>query len=205
MPTPIDAWTRVLALGRWHVGDAHYWRAWNRHQLRDLDAAWADAQEAKKTLYNTDVYGLSGIIAYDQGTLDLARVDLEKALTISAANCAAAWYLGLVHTTQERWTAGGEAFEGAERCYRAEVEIARAQRLAAEAADEPAEVKAARVADAEATIRDGERQAAMSAYNAGFGFVRAGTRDRARPLLDRAATHPDMTARARELLGSLDR
>ena len=59
----IDALSRVIDLGRWFVGDAHYWRAWNQHARRELDAAWADSEAARRTLYNTDVLALAGLNA----------------------------------------------------------------------------------------------------------------------------------------------
>jgi tetratricopeptide (TPR) repeat protein len=201
----VAAASRLIDLGRWRTGDARYWRAWNRHQLREHEAAWADVSEAKKTVYTTDVFGLSGIIAYDRGQLEVARGELEKAIELSDANCAAAWYLGLTHSGRERWPDSGGAFEHAERCYLRDVSLARAQKAAAEASETDAETRAAQIADAEATIREGEAQAALAAYNAAFSLVRAGEPSRARPFLDRALAHPAVEPRARELVEYLAR
>jgi tetratricopeptide (TPR) repeat protein len=200
----IDALSRVVDIGRWSVGDALYWRAWNRHAIGDLDTAWVDIEQARGTLYNTNVYGLAGRIAFDRKALDTARPLLEKAVELSEANCGAAWFLALVHTTEERWLAGGAAFEAAETCYRADVVRAQAerQRADAEAADDAARE---RQAQAEASIRTAERQAALSAYNAAFAFVRGNQKERSRPLLDRAAQHPEVSDRALELRAFVDR
>ena len=201
----IDALSHVVDLGRWSVGDALYWRAWNRHAIGELDTAWADIEQARTTLYNTNVLGLAGRIAFDRKALDIARPLLEKAIELSAANCAAAWFLGLLHSTEERWLAGGAAFEGAETCYRADV--ARVQeegrRAAADALDDTA--RAERQAQTEAAIKTAERQAALSAYNAAFNLVRGGEPARSRPLLDRAVQHPEVSDRARELRAFVDR
>ena len=198
----IAALTKVLELGRWFRGEAFYWRAWNAHALGELDAAWSDIEEARKIVYSTDVYGLAGRIAHDRGEFDTARPLLEKAIELSDANCAAAWYLGLVHSARERWREGGDAFEGAERCYRADAEHLRQEQRRAEAGDPDA---VARAAEIEAGIRAAEQQAALAAYNAAFNFVKGGDRDRARPLLDRAVTHPAAADRARELRAFVDR
>jgi tetratricopeptide (TPR) repeat protein len=198
----IAALTKVLELGRWFRGEALYWRAWNAHALGELDAAWSDIEEARKIFYNTDVYGLAGRIAHDRGEFDTARPLLEKAIELSDANCAAAWYLGLVHSARERWLEGGAAFEGAERCYRADVEHLQQEQRRAEAGDADAVARAAEIA---AGIRSGEQQAALAAYNAAFNVVKGGDRDRARPLLDRAVTHPAVADRARELRAFVDR
>ena len=201
----IDALTHVVELGRWSVGDALYWRAWNRHAIGELEAAWADIEQARTTLYNTNVYGVAGRIAFDRKALDIARPLLEKAVELSDANCAAAWFLGLLHSTEERWLAGGAAFEAAETCYRADIARAQAEaRLAAgDAADEAA--RAEQQAQTEAAIRTAERQAALSAYNAAFNLVRGGEPARSRPLLDRAVQHPEVSDRARELRAFVDR
>ena len=201
----IAALSRVVELGRWSIGDALYWRAWNRHAIGELDTAWADVEEARKTLYNTNVYGLAGRIAFDRKALDIARPLLEKAVELSEANCAAAWFLGLLHSTEERWLAGGAAFEGAETCYRAEATRVQeeGQRAAADALDDAA--RAERQARTEESIRTAERQAALSAYNAAFNLVRGGEPARSRPLLDRAVQHPEVSDRARELRAFVDR
>jgi tetratricopeptide (TPR) repeat protein len=201
----IDALSHVVELGRWFVGDALYWRAWNRHATGDLDAAWADVELARTTLYNTEVYGLAGRIAFERKALDTARPLLEKARDLSDANCTAAWFLGLLHSTEERWLDGGAAFEAAEACYRADITRAEAeQRLAAgDAGDEAA--RAEQQAQADASIRTAERQAALSAYNAAFNLVRGGEPARSRPLLDRAVLHPEVSDRARELRAFVDR
>ena len=202
----IDALSHVVDLGRWSVGDALYWRAWNRHAIGELEPAWTDIEQARTTLYNTNVYGLAGRIAFDRQALDTARPLLEKAVELSDGNCNAAWFLGLLHSTQERWLAGGAAFEAAETCYRADVVRAQneRQRAAAEAAGDEA-ARAELQARADASMRVAERQAALSAYNAAFNLVRGGEPARSRILLDRAAQHPEVSDRARELRAFVDR
>jgi tetratricopeptide (TPR) repeat protein len=202
----IDALSHVVDLGRWSVGDALYWRAWNRHAIGELDAAWADVEQARTTLYNTNVYGLAGRIAFDRKALDVARPLLEKAVELSNANCPAAWFLGLLHSTEERWLAGGAAFEAAEACYRADIIRAQAEQRQADAdAADDAAARAERQARTEQSIRTAERQAALSAYNAAFNLVRGGEPARSRPLLDRAVLHPEVSDRARELRAFVDR
>ena len=55
---------RLLALERWLVGDARYWRAVNENQLEQLDVAWDDVELAAKLMRNAEVPKLAGIIAY---------------------------------------------------------------------------------------------------------------------------------------------
>jgi tetratricopeptide (TPR) repeat protein len=202
----IEALSHVVDLGRWFVGDGYYWRAWNRHTLGELDTAWTDSESARTTLYGTDVFALSGRIAFDRKELDVARPLLEKAIELSALNCGAAWYLGLTHSTQERWLDGGQAFERAETCYRADIQRIRDELQQQTPAGDPDDATPAdRKAKADAAILVAERQAALAAYNAAFNFVRGGEPARSRPLLDRAVQHADVSERARELRAFVDR
>jgi tetratricopeptide (TPR) repeat protein len=203
-PEAIAALTKVITLGRWFTGEALYWRAWNHHHAGDLEAAWTDVTRARSTLFNTDVFGLAGRVAHDRGQFDAARPLLKQAIDLSNANCQATWFLGLVESAQERWLDGGRAFESAEKCYRTEILRMREEQQMASAEVE-AEVRAARIAESDAAIKTAEQQAALSAYNAAFNYVKGGDTDTSRPLLDRAVLHPAVTDRARELRAFVNR
>ena len=68
---------RLLALERWLVGDARYWRAVNENQLEQLDVAWDDVELAAKLMRNAAVPKLAGIIAYKRHQLDVARCEIR--------------------------------------------------------------------------------------------------------------------------------
>jgi tetratricopeptide (TPR) repeat protein len=200
----VTSMTRLLELGQWLTADALYWRAWNRHQLRQLDASWDDVVRAKTMLYSTEVFALSGIIAHDRQQFDVARPDLQRALEINPRNCTAGWYLGLTDAAQERWPASGAAFERAAACYRLDAEDARQSLARAETLEE-SDGRTEQIASARAAIEESQRQEALSAYNAGYGLVRAQDAIRARAFLERARQHADVRARADELLTWIDR
>jgi tetratricopeptide (TPR) repeat protein len=196
--------THLIDMGQWLTGDALYWRAWNRHQLKQLETAQQDVERAKTLLYNTELFALAGIIAHDRQQFDAARTDLLRALEISSRNCAAAWYLGLTNAAQERWAPSGSAFEQAGACYLLDADDARRSLTQAEALEE-SDGRVEQIASARAALEESLRQEALSAYNAGYGLVRAQDTARARPLLERARQHADVRARADELLTWLDR
>jgi tetratricopeptide (TPR) repeat protein len=196
--------THLVDMGQWLTGDALYWRAWNRHQLKQLETAQQDVERAKTLIYNTDVFALAGVIAYDRQQVDAARNDLHRALEISSRNCTAAWYLGLANAAQERWIPSGSAFEQASACYLLDADDGRRSLAQAESLED-SDGRAEQIASARATIEESLRQEALSAYNAGYGLVRAQDSVRARPLLERARQHADVRARADELLTWLDR
>src|SRR4029079_13024471 len=69
---------RLLALERWLIGDARYWRAVNNNQLEQLEVAWDDVELAAKLMRNAAVPKLAGIIAYKRHQLDVAREKFEE-------------------------------------------------------------------------------------------------------------------------------
>lgn len=196
--------THVLEMGQWLTGDSLYWRAWNRHQLKQLEDAQQDVERAKTLLFNTDVLALAGIIAHDREQYDRARPDLERALEVSSRNCPAAWYLGLTNAAQTRWPESSAAFDRAAACYRLDANDGRNSLAAAEKLDE-SDGRAEQIASAQAALDESLRQEALSAYNAAYALVRANDLARARPLLELARQHADVKTRADELLSYIDR
>jgi tetratricopeptide (TPR) repeat protein len=82
----IAAADRLLALGR-NPGEAHYWRAMNLARLKREAEAWADVEEASRSLANADVPKLAGILAINRRDFDVARQRLELALGRRRTDC----------------------------------------------------------------------------------------------------------------------
>lgn len=197
--------TRLIELGTFLQGDAHYWRAWNRYQLKALGDADADAERALQLMSNTNVYTLAGIIRFDLGRLDDALSRLTRARDLDGRNCQAVWYTGLVHATREDWLAGGPMFAEAASCFTRAAAEARAMIDDVERSADPADTKAARTAEARTTLAESELGAARSAYNAAECLRRTGDIAAALAHLTTAAAHPDMRERAERLKGALKR
>ncbi len=66
----------LLAISR-YPGDAHYWKAYNELSLERYDPAWVDIEAADRSLINSDVPKLAGIIAINRHEIDVARQRLE--------------------------------------------------------------------------------------------------------------------------------
>jgi tetratricopeptide (TPR) repeat protein len=84
-----------LLAGRWLVGDARYWRAFNEAQLNRNDEAWADIELAARLLVNADVPKLAGMIAYRRQEIDVARAKFEESRERNPADCETGYYLGV--------------------------------------------------------------------------------------------------------------
>ena len=109
---------RLIELGRWYLAEAHFWRAYNRFNLGDIEGARDDAATSIEHRPDAQAYALSGQIALVQRRLDDARSDLETALDINPQYCYAAFHLGRVHIEQARWIETASAFSRAAFCFR---------------------------------------------------------------------------------------
>ena len=59
--------TQLIAMQVANVHDAYYWRAYNRHGLRELVPARADIEDAKRLASTNAIHRLAGIIEYRPG------------------------------------------------------------------------------------------------------------------------------------------
>ncbi len=200
---PLD---RLIEMGRWYLAEAHFWRAYNRFNLGDVEGARDDA--ATSIDHRPDdapTYALSGQIALVQRRLDDARTDLETALDINPQYCYAAFHLGRVHIEEARWIETASAFSRAALCFRES-----ARRLAADLSEiernpDLAEDRRARlVARRTDEIAVFRRQAASSFYNAALGYYNDGVMPIARRYAEFASEHELFAERATRLLGLID-
>ena len=201
----ISAAGRLLDLGTWLLGDAYYWRAWNRRQLRQLDAAAQDIDAAKAFLFNADVPKLAGFIAYDRLRFDEARMELETARERNAADCDVAFALGLVHWRRHHAPPAAEAFADAADCAGA-AQAAMRERLAEiDRTDLSADRRAALRGRAEQALASAIRHEGLAAINAARLYASAGDAAAAGAYAKRAAGWEAHRDEANRLLGRLRR
>ncbi len=195
---------RLVELGQWYLGDAYFWRAWNRFVLASIEPAREDIEQSKNYRSAAEVFTLSGQIALEQRRLQDARRELETALERNGAYCDAAFHLGRVHIEEARWPDTGQAFGHAAQCYVDEGEelAANLWRLRRDPAV-PEDRRARLLPRHEARLATAHRQAASSAYNAALGYVNAQMLDDATTFAEQASSHPDFTERATALLGRI--
>ena len=201
----IAAATRLIALGEASLGEAYYWRAFNRHALGQLAEARADITAAKQSTAAPNVYTLAGIIEFDQSDLDPAQTDLEAALAMGD-DCTARWYLGLVHRQRKTWPAAGQAFQDAISCFRGRAKSTSdaMQALQARTGLDPAYRERA-VAAFEASIAADTRQWHLAALTGASCEAAAGNLASARSLVDLAGEDPTLTERASKLRDWLEK
>ena len=187
----IDDATVLINAARSHLGDAFYWRAWNRRRGGELAVARADIDRARTLRYNARVLTLAGMIEYDQSEYDTARKDLVAARDLDPRECEAPWYLGLVGFSTEQWGESARGFSAAADCYTANIRETEKQReTMAKRDDVSEEFRARQLAGFDAAIAEDRVQLSAAELNAAINFGRAGDLASATVYMKRAATDP---------------
>jgi tetratricopeptide (TPR) repeat protein len=169
----ITAATAIIDTGTWNVGDAYYWRAWNRYQARQLDEAWADVRQAMSLVSNTAVYALAGSIAYARKDLDTSIAHFNRAFEIDPSNCLAVWSAGLVHNDRADWPAAAGTFAKAAACFATAAATARKELAGLEKAALAPAVKERRQASTRKRLESAEDLREQATLNAARSIMRA--------------------------------
>ncbi len=198
-----QAATAMIETGTWFQGEAHYWRAWNRRQLRHLEDAASDIDTCKRLLFNAAVPKLAGLIALDRNQLDIALYELTTSIERKRDDCDVHFALGQVHARRAVWADAGQAFEQAATCA-VNAQAAAEQRLR-EIARASLDERRRQYLSARA---ERDRQAAharegAAALNAASSFVLASEPALARTWAQRAVAWKEWADRARDLLDKL--
>jgi tetratricopeptide (TPR) repeat protein len=204
-PDAIASASQMIALGTWHVGDAYYWRAWNRYQLTELEPAWSDIERATKLNINSAVYMLAGIIAYARKDLDTAIARLQRSYELDRENCEAVWTEGLVHVETQAWPLAAPRFALGVTCFTQAAAQARRDIEIAEKAAVSEALKQQRIAATQKRVDTAEHRAAQSAFNAASSYLRLGEKTVALGHVDVAAGHPLLKEKAAALKATIEK
>jgi tetratricopeptide (TPR) repeat protein len=109
--------TQLIDGGRWHLGQAFYWRAWNHFNTGDNQAARADADRTRTLMVNAPVFLLSGMIEWRFRRLEPAETEFQEALKMDFGQCEAAFYLGGVRSERAKLPEAIAAMNQARQCY----------------------------------------------------------------------------------------
>jgi len=109
--------TELIDAGRWHLGQAFYWRAWNYLAIGNLGAARADADRTRTLMVNPAVFLLSGLIEWRLLKRQTAEAEFQEALKMDFGQCEAAFYLGGVRAELRKLPEAMAAMSQARQCY----------------------------------------------------------------------------------------
>jgi len=194
----------LLAISR-YPGDAHYWKAYNELSLERYDPAWVDIEAADRSLINSDVPKLAGIIAINRHEIDVARQRLEISRQRNSNDCQTLYYLHLVLADQRKWPETVTGAVAAAGCIDAAEAGLRSQIEEIQQSEAPEARKTRQIAAREQQIASGIRMRATCWFNAAVGSYNTRKSDDARMFaakLDGDAQYGD---RARDLVAQLPR
>jgi tetratricopeptide (TPR) repeat protein len=194
---------RLLALDRWYVGDAHYWRAMAEQHLERYDEAWTSVERAGRLLTNADVPKLAGIIAVQRRQLPVARQKFEEAREKNRFDCETPYFLGAVLIEQQNWRESVEALADASDCFdrsqaglEADIARIRSSTLAPER-------QARQIARREQRIAMEVRMRATARFNAAVALFNESRYAEARTYVEGLTDDEQFAERARLLLARL--
>src|SRR5262245_28981344 len=157
--------TRLIEGGQWFLGQAFYWRAWNRYNLGDNAAARVDADRTRMLMVNSSVFLLSGLIEWKAPRLPSAETEFEQSVAMDFGQCLAALYLGGVRVEQSKVPQAIAALQQARRCYDLSIAVHRASIEKITAGQGTPASKARSVAREERLIADAERRREQAVKN----------------------------------------
>lgn len=195
---------RMIGLGFWLLGEAHYWLAWNLRELERFPEALGHIDESKSRLQtNPHVFGLAGAIGLAVGELGRAEQDLLESVKLDPADPEPFAGLGSVYSRQARWVPAGEHFERAARAWDAQQAALALAIEDLKAAPVAPERKARLVRRRAARLERARFESAANDYSAAAAFFNGGESPRALEAAGRAAGHPALKDKAGELIRSI--
>jgi len=194
----------LIALGR-YPGDAYYWKAYNELSLERYDPAWRDIEAADKSLINSDVPKLAGIIAINRHEIEIARQKLELSKRRNPYDCNTLYYLHLVFADQRKWPETVSGAVAAAGCIDSAETGLRAQIQEIRMSDVPEARKMRQIAAREQQIASGIRMRATCWFNAAVGSYNTRKSDDARMYAAKLDGDEQYGDRARDLVAQLPR
>jgi len=198
---------RIVELGYYMLGESHYWLAWNYHALKNDARAEVEIEESKSRLpTNSEAFALSGTIALDLGNAEKAEKEFTESLKYNLANTEALFGLGNVNALKARWKESGGFYESAS-AFLEKSESALASKIdEVRKSSLPDARKARLVARKQQQLGIAAVTKALAFYNAAASIANlSGPESKAKAvdLATRAAAHPQLKAKAEELLKKL--
>jgi tetratricopeptide (TPR) repeat protein len=195
---------QLLAISR-YPGDAYYWKAYNELALERYDRAWFDIEAADRSLINSDVPKLAGIIAINRHELDVSRQKLEISRQRNPNDCQTLYYLHLVLADQRKWPETVSGAVSAAGCIDAAEAGLRAQIEEIRTSDASEARKTRQIATREQQIASGIRMRATCWFNAAVGSYNTRKSDDARMYAAKLDGDVQYGDRARDLVAQLPR
>jgi tetratricopeptide (TPR) repeat protein len=205
---PLD---RLLELGFWLLGEAHYWLARNKAELGMPEEATDHIEQAEHYLPDDPrVHELAGRLAFEAGAAETAEGEYLQVIEIDSrwpgrysgheALCGSLSGLARIASAAKRWKDAAGRFEGEAECQSTAAELVSAEIAAIRTWGLSPTREAVLVGRKERARQSLKLRDAAALYNAAACAANAGERVRATALAERAARHPAYTDKAEALV-----
>lgn len=195
----------LMDLGKYYIGETHYWTAWNQNELERIAEARNNIEQAEHYLYgHYEVSSLAGVIAYKQGLLKDAENHLKEALRLNKDDCESYYYLGKIFADWKDWKTSGLHYAQAAVCHE-KTEIA--LRLKIEEIENSPMSQARKdklILRKKTQIVQTRQTKATCQYNAAAVYFNSGELNKALSQAQKAAQHPTFKEKAEELANSIN-
>ncbi|MBN1270729.1 MAG: tetratricopeptide repeat protein [Candidatus Aminicenantes bacterium] len=197
----LDTLKKLYDLGKYFLGETHYWQAWNLRELGRLDKARTNIEKAKNYLIgHAEVFILAGKTALDGKNTAAAEENFKEALKIHKENCEALFFLGKVYALEENWGNSGLFYDRASQCYLYSEAALNEKIKEIETSGFSPERIHIYVLTKNNQIKQIKEKRASSDYNGALSYFYAGRFEDALGLARRAAEHPAFKTKAATLI-----
>ncbi len=196
---------KLIELGKYYMGEAYFWLAWNQNELEQIEVAEENVKKTENYLVgDIGVLALQGIISFKLGKLAEAEVYLNQALEIQSNHCESQYYLAKIDVLREDWKKSGIDYEKAAFCYRG-LEAGLENRIhEIEKSSLSLERKAKMILRKKSQLRQTALTKATCFYNGAAGFFNSGLQDKALVFAAYAAQDEAFAAKAEELIKKIE-
>jgi len=202
----IETCNVILTLGKYYLGETHYWLAWNQNELGELENAWENIENSKKYLIGYgQVYSLAGTIAFNQKEIDEAEKNFLEACKQDASNGDPPYYMGKIKAIRQDWLNSGVYFEQASNNYQRKEELIQKRIREIENSSFSEERKRKHMARKKIQLSRLQLTKATAWYNAAAGYYNIGMKQKALELVKKAASHNALKDKAHELLDLIEK
>ncbi len=197
----IDVCNHIISLGKYYLGESHYWLAWNQNELEQWENARENIETSKKYLIgHGEVFFLAGLIAFNQNQLEEAEINLLEANKQDDSNGEPSYYLGRIKNIQEDWLNSGAYFESASRRYGIKEKMIQEKIKEIKESAFSEERKKKHLSRKTRQLRTIQLTIATSWYNAAAGFYNAGYPKKALQLAEKASAHSALKEKSADLM-----
>ena len=195
----------LIKMGRYYMGEAHFWLAWNQNELELIEDAQRNVKKTEDYLVgDVGVLALQGVIAYKLGKLNEAEVYLKQALILQNNYCESIYYMAKIDVLREDWENSGTHYEKAGFCYSSQERALDARIKEIENSPMSLERKAKLILLKRAQLRKTALTKATCFYNGAAGYFNCGMANKALVFAAYAAQDEVFAAIAEELIRKIE-